>query len=787
VSETPSSDWTWINAAADRFERAWKQGTRPRIEDYLAEVKASQRSSLLEELLRVDVELRRRDREEPGPEDYAARFPHHTALVEAVLGTKPYRSATGGSRHDLPTVTPSATDGHAHQDGEPAPGDRVRYFGDYEIDRELARGGMGVVFRARQISLNRPVALKMILAGQLADETDVKRFYIEAEAAAHLDHPGIVPIYEVGQHDGQHFFSMAFVEGRSLAERLTDGPMPAREAASLLLEVAGAIEYAHRQGVIHRDLKPANILLAGDGRPRVTDFGLAKRVRADDGLTGSGQVMGTPSYMPPEQAGGKRGDVGPAADVYALGATLYCMVTGRPPFQGATAMDTVLQVLSDEPVPPRRLNASVPLDLETICLKCLAKEQARRYGSAAALGDDLRRYLGGEPILARPVSDWERAAKWTRRNPILSGAIGTAAAALVAVAVIAVLYAGRQRHFAEARLKATQEITGLANNLEKSLKESNRVLATRNFDRAQAAFEKEQIGPGLLWMIESWRSAAAAGDPTWEHAARANLAAWQPYHVRLRDVLSYADSVDAVAFSPDGRTIATGSDDGTARLWDAATGQAIGSPFQHASTVQAVAFSPDGKTLLTGCEDKTARLWNAATLQPIGSPIRHADVVRSVAFSPDGKAILTGCGDKTARLWDAATLQPVGSPIQHTSTVQAVAFSPDGKTLLTGTGRAMAAYLWDAVTARSIGTPMQRVGKAPGTGTRKPGGQSTPPGWIKTRAGRKARARTARASSLEAKARHGGSGTVRPGNLSVYPCGIGKRSKASLSAPTGRL
>ena len=249
---------------------------------------------------------------------------------------------------------PSATP----ESREPA---RIRYFGDYEIIRELARGGMGVVFQARQISLNRPVALKMILAGQLADETDVKRFYTEAEAAANLDHPGIVPIYEVGQHEGQHYFSMGFVEGQSLSQRLADGPLPPREAAALMRRrSAEAIEYAHQRGVIHRDLKPGNILLDRNGNPRVTDFGLAKKLKGDSGLTGSGQIMGTPSYMPPEQAGGKRGEVGPAADVYALGATLYALVTGRPPFQAATAMDTVLQVISDEPVPPRRLNAVDP-------------------------------------------------------------------------------------------------------------------------------------------------------------------------------------------------------------------------------------------------------------------------------------------------------------------------------------------------------------------------------------------------------------------------------------------
>ncbi len=245
------------------------------------------------------------------------------------------------------------------QPDQASPG-KIRYIGDYEISGEIARGGMGVVFRARQVSLNRPVALKMILAGQLANDTDVKRFYTEAEAAANLDHPGIVPIYEVGQHDTQHYFSMGFVEGQSLAQRLADGPLLPREAAELMAKVAEAIEYAHRRGLIHRDLKPGNILLDQNGNPRVTDFGLAKRLQGDSGLTGSGQIMGTPSYMPPEQAGGNRGAVGPAADVYSLGATLYALTTGRPPFHGATATDTVLQVLSDEPVSPRRLNASMP-------------------------------------------------------------------------------------------------------------------------------------------------------------------------------------------------------------------------------------------------------------------------------------------------------------------------------------------------------------------------------------------------------------------------------------------
>jgi eukaryotic-like serine/threonine-protein kinase len=369
-----------------------------------------------------------------------------------VVGRDAGPAGTGGDPQTVPMPDANPPSLHENTTQRPlndatvalsAPGDRIpgpdqtpshpriRYFGDYEIVRELARGGMGVVFEARQMSLSRPVALKMILAGQLANETEVRRFYAEAEAAANLDHPGIVPIYEVGEHEGQHYFSMGFIEGQSLTQRLADGPVAPREAAELTVKVAEAIEYAHQRGVIHRDLKPANILLDRSGNPRVTDFGLAKKLKEDSGLTGSGQIMGTPSYMPPEQAGGNRGDIGPPADVYALGATLYALVTGRPPFQAATAMDTVLQVISDEPVPPRRLNPAIPCDLETICLKCLAKEQGKRYAGSAALAEDLQRYLAGEPIVARPVMAWEHAVKWARRRP--------AVAALLALAATAVL------------------------------------------------------------------------------------------------------------------------------------------------------------------------------------------------------------------------------------------------------------------------------------------------------------------------------------------------------------
>ncbi len=274
-------------------------------------------------------------------------------------------------------------------------------FGDYELLEELGRGGMGIVYRAWQISLNREVALKMILRGSHATETDRRRFQAEAEAAAKLNHPGVVPVYEVGELDGHPYFSMKYVLGQTLAQRLSSGLMAPREAAALLAHVARAIQNAHQQGVLHRDLKPSNILIDDEGQPHVTDFGLAKRVENAESLTHTGAILGTPAYMAPEQAAGARGEVGPASDVFSLGTILYQMLTGRPPFQAASAVDTILMLLEQDVVPPRVVNPRADSDLEMIALRCLQKPIDLRYDSAGALADDLDAYLHNEPIAAR--------------------------------------------------------------------------------------------------------------------------------------------------------------------------------------------------------------------------------------------------------------------------------------------------------------------------------------------------------------------------------------------------
>lgn len=288
-------------------------------------------------------------------------------------------------------------------------------FGEFELISEVARGGMGVVYRARQVALGRIVALKMILAGRLADAEDVERFRREAEAAARLQHPNIVAIYDVGEVDGQHYFTMEFIEGSNLARKVAAGPLPSRVAAGYVRKLARAVHHAHRQGIVHRDLKPSNVLLDADDEPHITDFGLAKRLSGEPGKTRTGTVLGTPSYMAPEQAQGRR-DIGPPADIYSLGAILYELVTGRPPFQAETPLDTAMQVLHNDPVPPRLLNPDVDHDLDTICLKCLQKDPQLRYPTAAALAEDLQRYLDGEPISARSFNVLDRLARTLERS-----------------------------------------------------------------------------------------------------------------------------------------------------------------------------------------------------------------------------------------------------------------------------------------------------------------------------------------------------------------------------------
>ena len=398
----------------------------------------------------------------------------------------------------------------------------------YAIGKMLGRGGMGVVYKATQVALKRPVALKMIRGDSHIEPAQLERFRVEAEAVARLQHPNVVQIYEVGEFAGMPYFSLELVEGGTLAERLAGAPMAPRPAAELAVTLARAMGAVHRVGIVHRDLKPANVLLHADGTPKVTDFGLAKRLEVEEGQTMTGQVMGTPSYMAPEQAQGQTDRIGPPADIYALGAILYETLTGRPPFKGPSTIETLSQVAFQEPVPPSRLQPRVPRDLETICLKCLAKEPARRYDTADELADDLERFLAGTPIRARRTPAWERAAKWARRRPAAAALVAVGLFLAIGLAVAGERYAGlhaatRNRALARLRLEAITTSTRALQERAERRRSPGRMRRSRSSRRSSAP-------------SPAWPTSTAASAPR-SRAVDAQLAAAEQ-HAADRDRLS---------------------------------------------------------------------------------------------------------------------------------------------------------------------------------------------------------------------------------------------------------
>ncbi len=555
----------------------------------------------------------------------------------------------------------------------------------YEILSELGRGGMGVVYKARQIALNRIVALKMLVcpADDLEGEAHL-RFTLEAHAIASLNHENIVRIYELGQHEAQPYISMELVEGGNLARALAGAPQPAQISAAAVAMLAEAVHVAHQHQIIHRDLKPSNILLAADGTLKITDFGLARRLDVESTQT-MGKFLGTASYAAPEQAGAQRGVVGPATDIYGLGAVLYEMLTGRPPFRAATSWQTLHQVVSADPVPPRSL-AVVPRDLEIICLKCLAKDPARRYASAQALADDLHRFLANKPILARPVGWVERTGKWARRQPALAGFVALLFLLVLALLgeAASLLHSSRlaqERDHARAESAVHSETLARAQADKQTeiaaLRQAEAARLARNNYVMKLLLARHELDAGrqekVIEILEScdWDRRCWA----WGNLRRnASL---------IHTLQGHSDLVHCVRFSPNGQLLATGSWDKTIRLWDVRTGQVRHTLPGHTNQIRSVCFSPDGQRLASAAEDKSVRLWDVKTGQPIGSPLLHPDKLRSVCFHPNGDILASAGNDRAVHLWDARTGKKLRSYTAHTNDIWIACFSPDGERLAT--------------------------------------------------------------------------------------------------------
>jgi hypothetical protein len=544
----------------DQRER-WQRGDRVLTEDYLRDfpaVAADPEAAL--DLVYGEILLREERGEPPAPDEYRRRFPQYADTLSAQLGLR--RALGTPSFLTAPTVPelPHPVD----QDGLP-------HIPGYQALERLGGGTFGVVYRARQLSVNRVVALKCIKDPAFAEPEHVARFRQEAEIVARLTHPHIVQVFDFGEHEGQPYFALELAEGGDLQQKLHDGPLPPLRAAELVRALAGAVHAAHERGVVHRDLKPANVLLGRDGTPKVTDFGLAKQL--DHQASASGAMLGTPAYMAPEQARGRNREVGPAVDVYALGAILYECVTGRPPFRAATVLQTLEQVCTQEPVPPRQFNPAIDRDLETICLKCLQKEAGKRYGSTAALAEDLRRFLNQEPIVARPVGRLERAAKWVRRRPTTAALLGVSAVASVVLVtlVVSLLFYRQLRQAYEETDRQRQAAEKSQGEAEKARQGEARergraenLLYAMSLERALSAWRENDVE-----RAEQILQDCRPKQPPWDKEAP-----WEwryLHHLCHSDLLTlkgHIGQVHSVAFSPDGNRIASGSGIYVVRVWD---------------------------------------------------------------------------------------------------------------------------------------------------------------------------------------------------------------------------
>ncbi len=603
------------------------------------------------------------------------------------------------------------------------PPSALKRFGDYELLEEIARGGMGVVYRARQVSLNRQVALKRITSGVLASPEFVQRFHLEAEAAAGLQHPNIVAIHEVGVHEGEHFYTMDYVEGQTLAERALNNPLPPELAADYLKKIAEAVHYAHQRGILHRDLKPSNVLIDALDQPRLADFGLAKRLSGDSDLTMTGQVMGSPNYMSPEQALGQRHATTVASDIYSLGAVLYFLLTGRPPFAADSLTQTLQQVLHSEPVPPRILNPGVPRDLETICLKCLTKEPERRYSSAHEVADELTRFLQGEPVQARPVGTAGKVWRWSRRKPALASSFLLILILILIVTIGSPIAAFRINRARQRAQQSEKQATEKLWDSYLAQARANRFTGRpgRRFDSLEAIRKAADIRPTLELRNEAIACMAlvdlrvskelldlrhggpgAAFDSGYQRYARPDpegkiIVRRAADGAELRHLSGCEPPVHSLWFSPDAKYLAVtfGKERNILKVWDWARNEEIPTPADL--DPRNLAFSPDSSTIAVTTKEGaviTYDLISRKTLTPLAPPV----AAWAIQFHPTSPKLAIGnAWGKILEVRDLETGKVVLAFPHTNNPIFNLTWHPDGRLLATAC-RDSLVHVWDTTT-----------------------------------------------------------------------------------------